>query len=87
MYVHRQFKRTAQHAAERRLLIYLPQETRGDAKNMMHSGPAGNEDKLHRCILVPFITFAAAFERMRWSMIKYVYPHIYSGGEHFEHLL
>jgi hypothetical protein len=53
----------------------------------MHSGQVENEDNLHLCIFIPFKTFAAAFERMRWSMIKYVHPRIDSVGEHFEHVL
>lgn len=54
---------------------------------MMHSGPVENENNLRQCIFIPFITFAAAFERMRWSMIKYVHPRIDLGREHFEHVL
>ena len=56
-------------------------------KNVMRSGPVENEDSLHQCTFIPFITFAAAFERMRLSMIKYVHLHIDSGGEHFEYVL
>jgi len=67
---------------------FLSVETCGDTKkNMMHSGPVENENNLRQCIFIPFITFAAAFERMRWSMIKYVHPRIDLGREHFEHVL
>jgi hypothetical protein len=81
------FRRTAQHPVERSPLIFYLWRHVGTLKNhdafksswkWRHSSP------MH---FIPSITFAAALERMRWSIVKYVHPLIDSGGEHFEHLL